>query len=321
MWVLKSLVGALLQLAAIGALAGLVAGAKPSLHPAADSFAHFRLHFAFVLILALAPLAVFWFRGWMCWTAIALCAVTVLGVRSVWFSGPPETTPAAEMRLVQFNLSFRNQHMRDVMAYIAETDPDFVTLQEVTESHQAYLDLASATHPYRRVCPFPRIGAVVILSKHPAIEADSGCERELGLTWLRAETPKGPVTVASLHLHWPWPFDQHRQIDRVAPMLAELKMPLIIGGDFNAAPWSHAVERVAEAARAEPVPGLRATIRVKPYPRLPAVPIPIDHVLVSDELCGLAARTGPRLGSDHSPVIVDIGWFEPGASTGCAQLR
>lgn len=34
--------------------------------------------------------------------------------------------------------------------------------------------------------------------------------------------------------------------------------------------------------------------------------IPIDHCLAGDEIDVLEFRTGPTLGSDHRPVIVDI---------------
>ena len=321
MRVLKSLIGVLLKLAVVGALMGLIAGAIPSLHPAADSFAHFRLHFAAVMAVALVPLALFWFTRWRRWTAVAALVLLRLAVAGAWVSGPPETVPTADLRHVQFNLNYRNLHVADVMAYIVETDPDFVTLQEVTPFHAAYLDQAATTHPYRRICPFAAVGGVAILSKHPVIEAESGCAEGLGLTWLRVETPKGPVTVASIHTYWPWPLNQHGQIDRMVPLLKGMKTPIIVAGDFNAAPWGHAVVRIAEAARAKLVPGVRITIGVRVFRWLPAVPIPIDHVLVSDELCGLAARVGPKLGSDHDPVIVDIGWVEPGASTGCSRMQ
>jgi endonuclease/exonuclease/phosphatase (EEP) superfamily protein YafD len=44
--------------------------------------------------------------------------------------------------------------------------------------------------------------------------------------------------------------------------------------------------------------------------RLPLLSLPLDHVLVSRELAVVSRRLGPHLGSDHRPVVVQLGWRE-----------
>src|SRR5690606_41338760 len=55
------------------------------------------------------------------------------------------------------------------------------------------------------------------------------------------------LEVGALHLHWPWPFSQSRQIDDMAPLLAETAQTAILAGDLNATPWSAAAARIADA--------------------------------------------------------------------------
>ncbi len=54
------------------------------------------------------------------------------------------------------------------------------------------------------------------------------------------------------------------------------------------------------------IPGLRMTIGVKALPFIPAVPIPIDHILLSQDFCATSVRIMPGIGSDHYPVLAEI---------------
>jgi len=82
-------------------------------------------------------------------------------------------------------------------------------------------------------------------------------------------------------------------------MLRGLAGPVILADDFNAAPWSHAVAKVAEASRTKMVPGIRMTIDVNAIPWLPSVPIPIDHAL----LCLMNFVRHPRVSCRRSDRI------------------
>ena len=79
----------------------------------------------------------------------------------------------------------------------------------------------------------------------------------------------------------------------------------MVVGDLNCTPWSPHFRRLLRDA------GLRDVARgrgLEPtwYPTSLPLGIPIDHVLVSDEI-GVANRElGSDLGSDHRPVRVEI---------------
>jgi endonuclease/exonuclease/phosphatase (EEP) superfamily protein YafD len=81
---------------------------------------------------------------------------------------------------------------------------------------------------------------------------------------------------------------------------------VIVVGDLNATPWSHATRSLRRSAGLTDTRrgfGLQAT-----WPAaLGALSIPIDHVLVTAGLGFEERRTGPALGSAHRPVLVVIG--------------
>ena len=57
------------------------------------------------------------------------------------------------------------------------------------------------------------------------------------------------MTVAALHLYWPWPFEQPRQVADLAGVLSRLPDETILAGDFNAVRWGESLARIVEAGR------------------------------------------------------------------------
>jgi endonuclease/exonuclease/phosphatase (EEP) superfamily protein YafD len=126
-----------------------------------------------------------------------------------------------------------------------------------------------------------------------------GCAR--GLAWARLQTEEGPVTVASIHMRWPWPHNQARHVEDLREVLAALPEPLLIAGDFNNAPWAHSVDTIAAITGTRITEGLRLTFdRPVFWPGLP-----LDHVLTSEDLLAETEAHLP-LGSDHTALITRV---------------
>ena len=300
---MRSFLHVLAVFGAIGSALGVCFGLLQNFHPALDSFSHFRLHFIVLLVVSCGILAIL-----ESGKSQILAAVTVmLGI--IWVAlqtqkGPPSTSARGDVRLVQFNLSYDNFAIERVGPALTGYDADIITIQEVPPNHEAVLRGLTA-YPHQTHCFFrDRIGGVSILSKHALTNID--CAKGKGLVTALVDMPGGAVTIGTIHAYWPWPFSQHAQVDKWASRLERLSGPIILAGDFNAAPWSHSVEKVAIASNTKVVPGLRMTIGVKALPFVPAVPIPIDHILLSQDFCAASARVMPSIGSDHYPILVEI---------------
>ncbi|MEO0563289.1 MAG: endonuclease/exonuclease/phosphatase family protein, partial [Chloroflexota bacterium] len=82
--------------------------------------------------------------------------------------------------------------------------------------------------------------------------------------------------------------------------------PVVLLGDFNASPWSAPMRDLQRTSGLRPAAyghGIRPT-----WQYLWLLWAPLDYVMVSDEASVGAYWTGPWLGSDHTPVLVDL-WF------------
>ncbi|MEM7616265.1 MAG: endonuclease/exonuclease/phosphatase family protein, partial [Pseudomonadota bacterium] len=221
---------------AFGCAVGIVAvlaGYYGSAHPAFDTLAAGRLHaivaFAGVFVFAMAFAAL---------TArfLALAGIVAAAVGIVPWLTPQDPIGATDVRLFSQNMRFDNADPAATVAAFERIAADVVTLQEVTAPNRAALP-RFRTEVY---CELGPIGDVVILSQYNLI-GRPGCARGQGVAWARLRAPAGEVTVATLHMPWPWPYGpQQAQVARVGALLAELEEPLIILGDLNAMPWSFA---------------------------------------------------------------------------------
>jgi endonuclease/exonuclease/phosphatase (EEP) superfamily protein YafD len=162
---------------------------------------------------------------------------------------------------------------------------------------------------------------VAILSRRPILP---GAVCTLHGAFARAVVNFGGthVEVAALHLAWPWPFDQQREIDSLVPVLGQLSGTALLAGDLNATPWSIACRRVAEAGRLVRVGPAGPTWLHRKLPDvLRPVGLPIDHVFAKGDVLVHSARTLEPAGSDHLPILVEFSLEMPAPGDGTATVR
>jgi endonuclease/exonuclease/phosphatase (EEP) superfamily protein YafD len=296
----------------------LVAGFFGRLHPAFDSFAHFRVHLAILLALAALPLLAtrtFRLHGLLGTTLGCAAILTVTstsflpGLGPVQASYQPKDELSPVYRLMQLNLRFDNPEPGKVLSLIGRVRPDVVTLNEVSQMWSGKLTLLSSAYPHRIVCTMDnRAGGVAILSLRPFAEGTEGRCLDGG-TFATATVDLGGrvVEVGALHLHWPWPFDQFSQIDDVAPLLAAMSETSILAGDLNATPWSAASARVAKAAGMTPAGPTGPTWLYRMLPEtLRFAGLPIDRIFAKGEVAVHSVNRLEAVGSDHLPVLVEF---------------
>lgn len=280
-------------------IAAVLAGFLGRLHPFFDSVSVFRLHLALALA-GLFVCAVVLRAGTARFRALVGLFIAIVGL-------VPTLIPAASISQAKLtgysqNLLYKNQTPQAVIDAILEQDVDYVLLQEVSEDTKVIATALAQKYPTQVMCDFSGVGGVAILTRLPAFGAP-GCARGQGIAWLEVQTDDGIITLASIHLPWPWPHKQARQVEVISELLAKLSGRIILAGDFNMVPWAHNVARIAEASRTAPVSGLRLTFHRSPFwPGLP-----IDHVLVHESLTATVTKL-EKYGSDHTALKTEIYW-------------
>ena len=248
--------------------------------------------------------------------AAAVWSFTLMAPELLAAARPPPPAAGRPLKLVQFNVWANNTDPQASADWLLKTEADVLLLQEIDgPSAEALVARLRADYPYGSVCEEARC-SLALLSRWPVRNA--GIQRQhrrdakaLSAAWAEIEAPGGVFT--ALTTHYTWPTSVHAQELQRAELMRLVRRhrqdDLIVTGDFNLTPWSKALHE--QDARLGLIRRTRAVFSwptVAGRHRLPSpLPLlPIDHVYAGPAWRTVAVERGPRLGSDHYPVIVTL---------------
>ncbi|MFN3514208.1 MAG: endonuclease/exonuclease/phosphatase family protein [Phenylobacterium sp.] len=235
---------------------------------------------------------------------VAVIASLVLILPELTRPVPPAAAAggAGEVKVVQFNVSDHGLRLDEAVRWLAAEEPDFLVIEESTP--QVRNGLASRLN---RHVACGQTCFVAILSREPPSAVDAPRRGRYGLgpaiTIGRYGPAEQPVVVAGVHYVWPTQTRTHAENSRrLMQILKDYdRERLILAGDFNSTPWSF--ERRREDAELGLTRRTRALFSW-PARGLPGFPfLPIDHVYAGPGWRTVEVRRGPRLGSDHYPIV------------------
>ncbi len=216
------------------------------------------------------------------------------------------------LRLISANLLHANNDFERTLQYIAAVGADVIVLSEATPEARERFRAIDARFPHALdTCAPDSLYGIVILSRFPLnlrsrgigegplprhLAADLMIDgREIALVAIHPTNPLRPEKAHRI----PGEFASLAALCRAAPK------DLILVGDCNAAGWSNWLRQLETAAGLSNDRALRPSWPVW----LPApLRLPLDHVWVRGRPGLRRAELGERFGSDHLPLIADIGW-------------
>lgn len=274
----------------------LAAGYLGWLHPLGDSMAVGR-GVAAVAVLVLAVFASFAGLRMAAFVSMLLALLTG-GQVLLAYSWPGL---AGQYSVYQKNILFKNAELPALAEDIRAANPMIVTLQEVLPESRTWMDGLKDAWPHQLLCPGGVVGGPAILSQLPVVEGTEFCGPGLAAMQVVGGTVDNPERfwVVSIHLHWPWPYQQADHVKLLLPILDKLQGPAIMAGDFNMVRWANSVRDLSD------VLGVRAAgPTVGSYIGLSRVlPLPIDHVFATG---GGRVSLRPAEGSDHLGLLAQV---------------
>lgn len=281
-----------------------------------DLFAHFRPQYALLfLVAALVSFARRHAALAFVSTAGAMLAVVPVVQHLGLFSSSAQAVGSsmetqgavAPFRLVTYN-AWQRDHA-PLAEYLESTGADVIVLQEIGRTQADALHARLPSYPYAHTQP--GLEGAVVFSRWPVLDARTLRLGEGGTpaSWVVIRWRDVTTTVLGVHLHWPLGGRSARlrnqELAQLVVHARSVAGPLLVAGDFNTTPWSSHFQDMIRNSGLRNCAAGRALLPSWPAQFMP-LGIAIDHCLASNHWRSLDVRTGPRLGSDHLPVIADL---------------
>ena len=232
---------------------------------------------------------------------------------AVWPQWAPEGERPAPgstvIRVYSANVWIRNADIAAMRRSIEAADPDVILLIELGPEAREGFDELLEGYPYRTETRTSgdRLERAVIAARFPIAEFGRRADG-LHAVMARGETPIGPMTFIVTHLTRPWPFEyqygQISQVEALTERVSALDGPVLIAGDFNSVTTGRIgrmIRRDMDLIAAPGWPGTWPSQAPSPFG------MTIDQVYVTRDLAVRSRRLGEPNGSDHRPVITEIG--------------
>jgi endonuclease/exonuclease/phosphatase (EEP) superfamily protein YafD len=272
----------------------------------------FRLQY-FVLLLAAALAALILRRSKLALVAVVLAAVNaaVMGIPVAATATAIGARPRGSLRVVVTNVAVGNTDFAAVDRLIAQSRPDVLGVIELTPPMARHLRAALPLYRARILEVRDDAYGIGVYSRLPLLSAKIVRFPSDGPPTVvaRVLVAGKPVSVVVTHVHTTFAGSVHmRHLDALAAAArSQLGKRIVVCGDFNTPPWSGPLRDFAATAHVRDLYGGRAWASYS-WPTWGYVlRVPLDNCFVSNTVAVTGHHDGPNVGSDHRPLVVDIG--------------
>lgn len=278
-----------------------------------DVLANFRAHYFVILMVTGLVMMMSRWRN-LGYVVLGVALVNLVLVLPLYLGSPGESDSSGpSIRIMSFNVLSSNESFSEVIEYIESVNPDLVFLYEMSRPWEVALESSSLGYDMIRARSDDLIFGTVALVRREGVEAIShGFAAEQPRALELAYRPTGwpdPIQVLATHPLAPYRAERaalrDAQIRFAADWAEGREGAVVVVGDLNATPWSWPFRLLTEAGlrNSQLGFGLQASF---PANALSLIRVPIDHLLHSEHLVVRNRYLGPRLGSDHFPLVVEL---------------
>jgi len=303
-----SVLGLLSAAGFIACLASLL-GFLGRFHWFLDLFSHFRVQYLAGLIIITGILLRFARRRMaFVFGAFALLNLLLL----VPYLLPFKKTVSAPdvLRAVLINVNTHAGDPQAVIQFVAQSQPDFLVLQEVSDTWLTALEELDSMYPHQVLKPRSDNFGMALFSQLPISKYEVTSLGKADVPSILATLSVGERQVDLIATHPVPPIGalmsdfRNDQLAHIPGVMNPGHATLLMG-DLNCTPWNfHFKKMLKQTDLLDSAKG-RGWQPSWPSFFLP-LGIPIDHCLHTPDLTVTKRRIGPDVGSDHYPLVVEF---------------
>ncbi|MCO6357150.1 endonuclease/exonuclease/phosphatase family protein [Roseivirga pacifica] len=279
-------------------------------HWSLDLLSHFR--FQYLVILSISTVLLIFLKRKKAILFTPLVLLLLIEILPFYFGGKKVVHTENSVKLSSINLLSSNSAFSEVTAFVASTNPDILVLQEYNGKWHTVLSSISSNYPYQLAIPQENNFGIAIFSKLSFSElkmVTMGSAQlpsivgEFNLngtkTTLIATHPLPPIGAEYANL-------RNNQLAAIAAFVQSNNHETILVGDLNTSSFSphfKSLLKTTGLVDSRKGHGLQPTWPANITP----LRVTLDHCLVSSRLLVKSRKIGERIGSDHLPIVVELG--------------
>jgi endonuclease/exonuclease/phosphatase (EEP) superfamily protein YafD len=269
-----------------------------------DILSHFKFYYLLLSIIVFLLILPSGSKGWMI-TGIVVISLNLYELYPSFIRVHPSQPYSRTIKILQANVSSGNRHFDKLLELIEHENPDIISLQEIDIDRWKTMEFLD-DYPYSIMASRKRRFGISLFSKIELVDLawkEWGRDR-LPVILGKLKSQNSTVGILATHLSPAESFKRRNQQLLTISRLMDKTSPMIIVGDLNISRWSPIYKKFIEKLHLKSSAdgfGLLAT-----WPSFFPI-LPIDHCLVSKNIEVINIKTAGRIGSDHVPLIVELG--------------
>ena len=256
------------------------------------------------------------------WLALVAAVISVANLAPelrLYLPVDRDVPHGTELLIASTNLRIDNEDYAAYLAWLDETKPDVVCIQEISPAWLEVLETQRREYPHALYAPpkdtwGPNAWGTAILSRLPFVEANlhpvvDGFEYERPIMEAVVLLDGRRVTFRGAHTMRAGKAWRIAARNRVLFQIAEMDWDGagIALGDFNTSSTSPAFgEMIARSGLRDSREGFGRLASWQTHTLLPGLSAAIDHLLVGEDVVVLERRVDPLRGSDHHLAVARI---------------
>ena len=289
----------------------LLMGFFGSLNWILDVFSHFRVYYctAFFLIGIIALILKKWKESGV---SLILSSILLLSFVDLYLP-VKESHSSAGLSIASINLLSSNNNFEEVIGFIKSNNFDVIFFQELNTKWEGELEILNDDFPTRAMFAREDNFGIGVISKINSAFVQEADFSSVNIPSLILTFPDNKEEVTIINTH-PLPpvgsfyFNaRNEQFEILNRIISKMDQQVVLIGDLNSTRFSPNFKRLLENGKLR---DSRIGFGLLPtwHAQFPFISLTLDHAFVTDGIEVLDRRVGPDIGSDHLPVIIEVGW-------------